>query len=420
MFLFEFSLSNIDKIFLAVILGAIVLIFVGAIINTAVTRKRVQADREEFAKREKIASELREQAAVAATAKEQPVVVAKTEVKEETKEPEVVQEPEVSEEILEPMVEVTKEPEVVSEQPVEEKAEPQAVLEEEATEEVSEVVEEEPVVEKVVKPKTTAKKAKAAPKEVAPEPVSTEDATKKRQYAGKYEIFPEDNYYKYQLKASNGEILFVSEMYTTRAGAIKSIDAVKKNIETGTIRIICDKRGMYKFKLIAKNYRVLVIGANYPTEKGAISASESFKRFALTAENVDIDAVSVENMDQTMEVIEFTTKIINKQGGKYEVVKDDSAEYCWYLKASNGEILATGEGFTTKAGCLNGIESFKVNIENGKFYVSKDKNGNYQYKLYTKSGRLSAIGESYKTKTQATNAAKSVRSFSMKSEVVEL
>lgn len=48
--------------------------------------------------------------------------------------------------------------------------------------------------------------------------------------------------------------------------------------------------------------------------------------------------------------------------GKFEVYKDKKGEYRWSLKAVNGQIIATGgEGYTSLAGCKNGIESVKKN-----------------------------------------------------------
>lgn len=46
---------------------------------------------------------------------------------------------------------------------------------------------------------------------------------------------------------------------------------------------------------------------------------------------------------------------------KFEVFKDQSNEYRFRLKAPNGEIIATSEGYTAKASCFNGIESVKKN-----------------------------------------------------------
>lgn len=47
--------------------------------------------------------------------------------------------------------------------------------------------------------------------------------------------------------------------------------------------------------------------------------------------------------------------------GKFEVFKDKRGEFRWRLRADNNQVIATGEGYTTKAACLNGIESVKKN-----------------------------------------------------------
>ena len=46
---------------------------------------------------------------------------------------------------------------------------------------------------------------------------------------------------------------------------------------------------------------------------------------------------------------------------KFEVYKDNAGEFRFRLKASNGQIIATGEGYKSKAGVLNGIASIKRN-----------------------------------------------------------
>ena len=46
---------------------------------------------------------------------------------------------------------------------------------------------------------------------------------------------------------------------------------------------------------------------------------------------------------------------------KFEISKDKAGEYRFHLKAANGEIIASSEGYKTKAGAENGIESIKAN-----------------------------------------------------------
>ncbi|NLT28565.1 MAG: YegP family protein [Dehalococcoidales bacterium] len=47
---------------------------------------------------------------------------------------------------------------------------------------------------------------------------------------------------------------------------------------------------------------------------------------------------------------------------KFELYTDAKGEYRWRLVASNGQAIASGgEGYTNKAGAINGIESVKKN-----------------------------------------------------------
>jgi uncharacterized protein YegP (UPF0339 family) len=46
---------------------------------------------------------------------------------------------------------------------------------------------------------------------------------------------------------------------------------------------------------------------------------------------------------------------------KFEVYKDKAGEYRFRLKAGNGEVIASGEGYSSKQACLGGIESVKKN-----------------------------------------------------------
>jgi uncharacterized protein YegP (UPF0339 family) len=52
--------------------------------------------------------------------------------------------------------------------------------------------------------------------------------------------------------------------------------------------------------------------------------------------------------------------------GKFEVYQDKSGKYRFRLKAGNGEIIASGEAYESKAGCLKGVESVKKNAPKAK------------------------------------------------------
>ncbi len=52
--------------------------------------------------------------------------------------------------------------------------------------------------------------------------------------------------------------------------------------------------------------------------------------------------------------------------GKFELYQDKKGEYRFRLKAGNGQVIATGESYTTKKACLNGIESVRKNAADAK------------------------------------------------------
>ena len=66
--------------------------------------------------------------------------------------------------------------------------------------------------------------------------------------------------------------------------------------------------------------------------------------------------------------------------GKFEIFKDKRGEFCFRLKASNGEIILASESYKAKSGCKNGIASVQKNCKDANCYVAKDtKNGKYRF-----------------------------------------
>lgn len=51
---------------------------------------------------------------------------------------------------------------------------------------------------------------------------------------------------------------------------------------------------------------------------------------------------------------------------KFEIYKDHADKFRWRLIAPNGENIASGEGYESKEGCKNGVESVKKNAPKAK------------------------------------------------------
>ncbi len=256
-----------------------------------------------------------------------------------------------------------------------------------------------------------------SPSIIVTEDIKVKQETSERRYVGKYEIFKEGEYFKYRLKASNGEVLCVSEIYSSEKGCFEAIENVKKNLSVGTITIGSDKNGLYTFTLKAKNGRPLIVSANYSTKERVESAMNSFKRFANTSIVNVIDEVKESAFLNEMEKIE-PQSVDNEYNGKFVVIEKDS-KYSYVLKASNGVILCRSDEYITKLSCLNAIQVLKNAIEKGTFYLAQDKRNQFQFKLYSDKNRLIIVGESYTRKSSALSAINSVKKFYLNAKIVE-
>lgn len=100
-----------------------------------------------------------------------------------------------------------------------------------------------------------------------------------------------------------------------------------------------------KFDLKAGNGEVIATSELYNSEDACR------KGIASVQKNAPVAAVE----DQTVE------GYAEQKHPKFEVYADKKGEFRFRLKATNGQIIAAGEGYKAKASCLNGIESVKKN-----------------------------------------------------------
>lgn len=81
---------------------------------------------------------------------------------------------------------------------------------------------------------------------------------------------------------------------------------------------------------------------------------------------------------------------------KFQIFKSSTNfQYYYRLRAGNGEIILSGEGYTTKQGCLNGIASVKVNAPYDSRYERKDGYNNYTFNLKAANGEIIGRSENY-------------------------
>jgi len=87
--------------------------------------------------------------------------------------------------------------------------------------------------------------------------------------------------------------------------------------------------------------------------------------------------------------------------------KDD--QYYFRLTARNGETILSSEGYTSKSGCMNGIESVKENSANDEqFKKSTSADGQFYFNLVAKNGEIIGKSETYTSENGRDNGIEAV------------
>ncbi|KAB7529045.1 DUF1508 domain-containing protein [Flagellimonas olearia] len=96
--------------------------------------------------------------------------------------------------------------------------------------------------------------------------------------------------------------------------------------------------------------------------------------------------------------------------GKFEIKTDKSGQFRFNLKANNGQVILSSEGYTTKAACENGIESVRKNSqEDGRFDRKTAKDGSPYFNLKASNGQVIGNSEMYSSTAAMENGIASVK-----------
>ena len=107
--------------------------------------------------------------------------------------------------------------------------------------------------------------------------------------------------------------------------------------------------------------------------------------------------------------------------GKFEIKTRKNGEFQFNLKAGNGQIILTSEGYKTKASCEAGIASVKKNSQTeGRFEKLESKNGKFYFNLKATNGQIIGSSEMYESVASRDNGIASVQKNAPDADVIEL
>lgn len=274
-----------------------------------------------------------------------------------------------------------------------------------------------------------------------------------------------DGSYMFNLRASNGETIATSDMYSSLEKCKKGITSVQMNapianIEDHTVsgaidevvnpkyEMYYDKSGDYRFRLKAKNGSIIVKSQGYSSKSNCVAGIESVRKNAMSDIILDEDALAAEKAareaekaaaKKAAEVQEEPVAPTEEapQGllGKFIIRQAKDGSYMFNLKASNGEIIATSDMYSSLEKCKKGIASIQnnapiANIEdstvegevevkiNPKFEMYRDKGGEFRFRLKAKNGSIIAKSQGYSSKTNCKNGIESVKKNAATEEII--
>jgi len=95
--------------------------------------------------------------------------------------------------------------------------------------------------------------------------------------------------------------------------------------------------------------------------------------------------------------------------GKFECYKDKAGEFRFRLKAGNGETVLSSEGYSSKSGCSNGIESVQKNSLNAdRFEKKQTDSGKFRFNLKASNGQIIGTSQNYASESGCDSGMKSV------------
>ncbi|MCB0581220.1 MAG: YegP family protein [Phaeodactylibacter sp.] len=97
---------------------------------------------------------------------------------------------------------------------------------------------------------------------------------------------------------------------------------------------------------------------------------------------------------------------------KFEIFKSETSDKFYFrLKAKNGQVILSSQGYSSKASAKNGAESVMKNAtDDSRFERKEASNGKFHFNLLAANKQVIGSSQMYASKASMENGIKSVQS----------
>lgn len=105
-----------------------------------------------------------------------------------------------------------------------------------------------------------------------------------------FELKKSGDKYHFVLKASNGQVILSSQMYASKASAMNGIESIQKNCQNeDSFEMKTAKNGKFHWNIKATNGQIIGSSQMYSSESGAKNGIESVRKNAPGAEVKEVE-----------------------------------------------------------------------------------------------------------------------------------
>lgn len=107
--------------------------------------------------------------------------------------------------------------------------------------------------------------------------------------------------------------------------------------------------------------------------------------------------------------------------GKFVISKRTNGDFQFNLKAGNGQVILTSQGYADKAGCESGIESVRPNATSDSRYHRRLSSDNgYHFNLLAANGQIIGASELYESAASRDSGIGSVKANAPDADMIDL
>ncbi len=107
---------------------------------------------------------------------------------------------------------------------------------------------------------------------------------------------------------------------------------------------------------------------------------------------------------------------------KFEIFKSEKNDKFYFrLKAKNGQVILSSQGYANKEGCKKGIESVKKHATDDANYERKESDsGKFHFSLKSANHQVIGSSQMYANKASMEKGVESVKNTAPEAELVEV